>query len=89
MMHVNKPARVMLRFGAALAKLASFSLVLAALGGCSATPTVQAWEKGNLARPEMGFERDALDAKFTDHIYFSKEAASGGTGVGGGGCGCN
>lgn len=89
MMHVDKPARVMRRFGAALAKLASFGLVLAAVGGCSATPSVQAWEKGNLARPEMGFERDALDAKFTDHIYFSKEAASGGTGVGGGGCGCN
>jgi hypothetical protein len=30
-----------------------------------------------------------LDAKFTDHIYFSREAATGGSGVGGGGCGCN
>ena len=68
---------------------AALIVLLLALGGCSTVPTVQAWEKGNLARPEMGFERDALDAKFTDHIYFSKEAASGGTGVGGGGCGCN
>jgi hypothetical protein len=24
-----------------------------------------------------------------EHIYFSKEAAFGGQGVGGGGCGCN
>ena len=74
---------------AALTKLLSLTMVLATLGGCGAMPTVQAWEKGNLARPEMGFERDALDSKFTDHIYFSKEADSGGTGVGGGGCGCN
>lgn len=78
---LTRGLRVTLR-GAAVA-------MLCALGACSTTPTVQAWEKGNLARPEMGFERDALDAKFTDHIYFSKEAASGGTGVGGGGCGCN
>ena len=63
--------------------------LFASLGGCGTLPPVQAWEKGNLARPEMAFERDALDTKFTDHIYFSKEAATGGTGVGGGGCGCN
>jgi hypothetical protein len=37
----------------------------------------------------MTFEADVLDAKFTDHTYFSREAASGGSGVGGGGCGCN
>ena len=72
-----------------LIRSAALSAVFTLLGGCGTVPTVQAWEKGNLARPEMGFERDSLDAKFTDHIYFSKEAASGGTGVGGGGCGCN
>ena len=32
---------------------------------------------------------DALDSAFTQHIYGSKESASGGYGVGGGGCGCN
>lgn len=62
--------------------------VLAA-SGCTAIPSVQPWEKGFLAKPEMTFERDRLDAAFTEHTYFSKEAASGGTGVGGGGCGCN
>lgn len=50
---------------------------------------VQPWEKGNLAKSEMVFGGDALDAKFEQHIYFSKENASGGYGVGGGGCGCN
>ncbi len=30
-----------------------------------------------------------LEAGLDDHIYFSKEASSGGRGFGGGGCGCN
>jgi len=58
------------------------------LGGC-ALGAPQAWEKGNLARPEMTMNGDGLDQRFTQHIYNSKEAASGGSGVGGGGCGCN
>ena len=57
-------------------------------GGCAMQPP-QAWEKGNLARTEMTMEADPLDQAFTQHIYFSKESASGGYGVGGGGCGCN
>jgi hypothetical protein len=60
-----------------------------ALAGCSAVPTVQPWQKGNLAKPQMAFDSDVLDARFMDHTYFSKEGASGGAGVGGGGCGCN
>jgi Domain of unknown function (DUF4266) len=57
--------------------------------GCANKPQVQAWEKGVLAKPEMGFGNDRLDIQLDDHTYFSKEAASGGSGVGGGGCGCN
>jgi hypothetical protein len=68
------------------ALLAGYS---ASLAGCSFIPPVQPWEKGNLSRPEMTFEKDRLDNAFTEHIYFSKEAASGGSGVGAGGCGCN
>jgi hypothetical protein len=60
--------------------------VFAILTGCA---EVKPWEKGYLAKPEMTFEADKLDAAFTEHIYFSKEASSGGYGVGGGGCGCN
>lgn len=55
----------------------------------SACATVKPWEKGTLARPEMTFGGDALETRFMEHIYRSKEAASGGSGVGGGGCGCN
>ena len=57
--------------------------------GCTSLGQVSPWEKGHLAKPEMGFDADRLDAGFVEHIYSSKEAAAGGFGVGGGGCGCN
>jgi hypothetical protein len=59
------------------------------LAGCSSLSPPQAWEKGNLAKPEMTMGSDTLDERFVQHIYSSKENASGGYGVGGGGCGCN
>jgi len=62
---------------------------LSLLGACSNLGQVNPWEKGNLAKPEMSFVGDRLDSNFTEHIYISKEAASGGSGVGTGGCGCN
>ncbi len=70
---------------------ASMPTVLAVLGGCALPPkiSVAAFEKGDLARPAMQFDADRLEAAFGDHIYFSKEGASGGRSVGGGGCGCN
>ena len=64
-------------------------ILLTMISGCTSIKPVKPWEKGILSRHEMTFETDRLDASFTEHIYFSKEAASGGAGVGGGGCGCN
>ena len=61
-------------------------LIVLTLGGCAA---VQPWERDVLARPEMSLDNAPLDAAIDDHIYFSKEASSGGRGFGGGGCGCN
>lgn len=66
-----------------------FLATLVALSACSLIEPVQPWEKGILAKPEMTFEGDHLDSAYTEHVYFSKEAASGGGGAGGGGCGCN
>lgn len=63
--------------------------LLGTLSACSLVQPVQPWEKGNLAKPEMIFDEDSLDAAFVEHTYSSKEAAFGGAGVGGGGCGCN
>jgi hypothetical protein len=61
-------------------------LTALALSGCAG---VQPWERDVLARPEMSLDAAPLDAAIDDHIYFSKEASSGGRGFGGGGCGCN
>lgn len=57
-----------------------------AMSGCQ---SVNAWERGNLAKPQMALEFDPLTAALGAHTFSSKEAASGGYGVGGGGCGCN
>jgi len=56
---------------------------------CSGCANVEPWERDVLARPEMSLDADPVDAALDDHIYFSKEASSGGRGFGGGGCGCN
>jgi hypothetical protein len=63
-------------------------LVFSLLAGCSFEP-VRPWERGILAQKKMQIPADALEAFSDEHIYFSKEAASGGQGIGGGGCGCN
>ena len=62
--------------------------VLLVQAGCSSLG-VKPWERGVLAKPEMLLTADKLDSAFDDHIYFSKEASSGGRGFAGGGCGCN
>jgi hypothetical protein len=54
--------------------------------GCA---TVKPWQRGTLADPIMQPDRDPIGQGLIDHIYFSREAASGGRSVGGGGCGCN
>ncbi len=59
----------------------------ALLGACSTAP-VKAWERGDLARPDMAWEPDPMRTALRDHIHVSKEAASGGASTGGGGCGC-
>lgn len=61
-------------------------MVLAA--GCSSMG-VEPWERDILAKEEMQLTADPVEAAIDDHIYFSKEASSGGRGYGGGGCGCN
>jgi len=58
------------------------------LAGCSGMG-VEAWDRDILAKDEMQLTSDPIEAALDDHIYFSKEASSGGRGFGGGGCGCN
>jgi hypothetical protein len=69
-------------------KLLLLALAASAIGGCSTTG-VQPWERDLLAKPQMQLDPHPLESGLDDHIYFSKEAAAGGRGFGGGGCGCN
>ncbi|ASP48981.1 DUF4266 domain-containing protein [Cognaticolwellia beringensis] len=65
-----------------------FTLSITLLSGCSSLG-VQPWERDLLAKKEMALTSSPIDSALDDHIYFSKEASSGGKGFGGGGCGCN
>ena len=60
-------------------------LTAAVLAGCA---SVAPWQRGHLARRDMGLEPSA-PMRALDKTYGAKEAASGGAAVGGGGCGCN
>lgn len=68
--------------------LAAALAIATAVAGCAWAPP-KPWEKGELAKPAMQFDANRLEARYQEHVYQSKEAASGGLGVGGGGCGCN
>jgi hypothetical protein len=69
-------------------KSAAAAALLVAAAGCSSMG-VEPWERDVLSREEMQLTPDPVEAGLDDHIYFSKEASSGGRGFGGGGCGCN
>jgi hypothetical protein len=73
----------------AVLRLLAVTLACAMLPACGGIGRVEPWEKGTLAQPAMRFDGDPLDARFTQHVYSSRENTSGGAGVGGGGCGCN
>ena len=68
-------------------------LLLAAALACLVLGTgcanVKPWERSILADYTMRGDRNPLALGFAEHTWFSREAASGGRGVGGGGCGCN
>ena len=66
-----------------------FILTISSIGFLSGCVTVQPWERETLAGEDMLLEADLLVDELADHIYFSKEATSGGRGLSGGGCGCN
>ena len=59
--------------------------------GCASTELVRVkpWERATLADYAMRADRDPLHAAMAEHVYFSRETATGGRGVGGSGCGCN
>lgn len=66
-------------------------LLILGLQGCAdlKPAPVKPWERGILSEPNMQLTINPLETYADEHIYFSKEAATGGASVGGGGCGCN
>ena len=92
---MNAPRPVRPRSVARLLRPAAALVALAACGGCTtagdifAVSEVKPWERDALAREDMQLVTDAMDDAVDDHLYFSKEASTGGGNVRGGGCGCN
>ena len=60
-------------------------LTLSACGSLGVKP----WQRDVLARPGMQLNMNPIDSAVDDHLYFSREASSGGRSFAGGGCGCN
>jgi len=66
-----------------------------AAGGCATVgdalsiDEVKPWQRDVLAREDMQLVTDTMDDAVDDHLYFSREASTGGVRVQGGGCGCN
>jgi len=62
------------------------ALLISVVTGCA---NVKPWQREHLVDYTMQPDRDPLGTAQLEHIWFSREEASGGRGVGGGGCGCN
>jgi hypothetical protein len=76
------------RFSSKAVKCMFFAVNIFLVSGCSSLG-VQPWERDLLAKGEMALTSSPIDSALAAHIYFSKEASSGGKSFGGGGCGCN
>jgi hypothetical protein len=67
------------------------ALSITAFAGCTNASLVRVkpWQRASLADYTMNPERDPIAVVNSEHVYFSRESATGGRGVGGSGCGCN
>jgi len=70
-------------------KSLTYLAIVLLTASCSSMDTVKPWDKDLLAKKSMRPVPDYFDNFYDEHIYFSKEASTGGQSVGGGGCGCN
>jgi hypothetical protein len=74
--------------GSKCMKVAVCAILALSCASCSSIGP-KPWEKDLMARAEMKVDPYPLQSAAQDHIYFSREASSGGRGFAGGGCGCN
>lgn len=70
-----------------IASLPRVLLLVAALASVPGCAPVAPYQRGHLARPDMALDPGTA-AGALEKTFASKEAASGGGAVGGGGCGC-
>lgn len=56
------------------------------LAGCA---SVQPWQRGTLAKPQMAFDPHPRRTALVAHVRSAREAASGTVSKDGGGCGCD
>jgi hypothetical protein len=75
----HRPSSCLLRRAAILA-------VALASGGCA---TLAPQQRAILADPTMQFDGEAKHEASLNHALDNREGSMGGTGVSGGGCGCN
>jgi hypothetical protein len=67
-----------------------FIALLLNVAACSPIkPWVKPYERQKIADEIMSFERNPIADSYLHHVYDAREAARGGDGASGGGCGCN
>jgi hypothetical protein len=65
------------------------ALAVVGLLGLGACVRVRPWQREIHARPVMQADPDPAERLLDDHVTEYREGSVGGTGVRGGGCGCN
>lgn len=64
--------------------------LLFSIAACSPVkPWVKPYERQKIADEIMSFGRDPAADSYLHHVFDAREAARGGDGASGGGCGCN
>lgn len=67
-------------------RLGPILVALSLLAGCT---SVQPWQRGTLAKPQMALDPHPQRTALVAHVRSAREAASGSVSEDGGGCGCD
>ena len=72
-----------------LRRLSLLALLFCIVACSPVKPWVKPYERANIADEVMSFDRDPIASSYLHHVFDAREAARGGDGASGGGCGCN
>ncbi|MEK6750216.1 MAG: DUF4266 domain-containing protein [Pseudomonadota bacterium] len=70
-------------------KIIALVVAVLPLTACGVFENVKPWDRDILAQEPMLLDATPMFNLMDEKIYFSREGARGGPGIGGGGCGCN